>query len=225
MNIQEKIIIGGNMAPRFSEILTKQALDFLAGLHDFFEPRRQEILQARKEMQSRFDVGERPDFALESADIRNGDWRIDPIPADLQDRRVEITGPVDRKMIVNALNSGASCYMADFEDSSTPSWRNMMEGQINLHDAVQRQIDFTDPRSGKKYALQDAPLAVLIIRPRGWHMVEKHVMIHGAPVSASLFDFALYLFHNHHALREAGSGHIIICPRLKPPPKRFYGKM
>ncbi len=178
-----------------AQILSKDALDFLARLTAEFEPRRRELLAKRTARQREIDAGKFPDFLPETESIRKADWTVAPIPADLQDRRVEITGPVDRKMVINALNSGANVFMADFEDSNSPTWHNNIDGQINMRDAVRRTIEYTSPE-GKKYKLNDKT-AVLLVRPRGWHLVEKHVTQDGQPVSGSLFDFGLYFFHNH----------------------------
>src|SRR5438445_9713980 len=182
------------IATGYEEILTADALAFIAKLHRRFEPRSRECLQRRQDRQEAFDRGESLDFLTETKHIREGDWSCAPIPRDLQDRRVEITGPTDRKMVINALNSRATVFMADFEDANAPTWQNMVEGQINLRDAIRRTITFTNPQ-GKAYKLGDK-LAVLFVRPRGWHLVEKHVLVDGEPVSGSLFDFALYFFHN-----------------------------
>jgi malate synthase len=198
------IAVRGQMAPGFSEILTPQALAFVATLARKFEPRRRELLAARSRRQSDFDGGTLPDFLPETAHIRQGNWTIGGVPHDLQDRRVEITGPTTRKMVIGALNSGANVFMADFEDSNAPTWANMIEGQINLRDAVRRTITFQSPE-GKSYRLNDTT-ATLLVRPRGWHLVERHLEVDGAPVSASMFDFALYFFHNAKALLSAGSG-------------------
>src|SRR5579884_1310497 len=179
-------IVGG-MTPEYASILTDQAVDFLGSLARRFEPRRQELLALRRTRQASIDAGTMPDFLLETERIRRADWKVAPIPRDLMDRRVEITGPVDRKMIINALNSGASVFMADFEDSNAPTWQNCVEGQLNLRDAIRRTIDFDSPE-GKHYKLNDA-VAVLMVRPRGWHLVEKHMYVDDVPVSASLFDF------------------------------------
>jgi malate synthase len=159
-----------------------------------FETRRRELMARRDRVQADIDAGRLPDFLPETKSIRDGDWKVAPVPADLSDRRVEITGPVDRKMVINALNSGAKTYMADFEDSHSPTWANTIDGQINLRDAVNRTIEFTSPE-GKTYRLNDQT-ATLIVRPRGWHLVEKHVKVDGQPVSGSLFDFGLFFFHN-----------------------------
>jgi malate synthase len=193
----EGLVIQGPMKPGFEEILTPDALALLADVHRRFDDERLSLLQERLKRQARLDSGEEVlDFPAETQAIRKGDWTVPAAPADLQDRRVEITGPVDRKMVINALNSGAKCFMADFEDASTPSWENMVEGQINLRDANARTIGFTDEKSGKSYALKEDP-AVLIARARGLHLDEAHVTVDGAPVSGGFFDFVLYLFHNH----------------------------
>jgi malate synthase len=205
----------GRMAARYDEILTPRALRFLAALHRRFDGRRRALLDARAARQRRFDAGEVPDFLSETRQIRADDgWQVAPIPADLQDRRVEITGPVDRKMIINALNSGATHYMADFEDANSPTWDNNLEGQINLKDLWQGKIDFTDPDSGKQYSVGSNP-AVLIVRPRGWHLPEAHLTIDGAPISGSLFDFGLYIFHNARALLGQGTGPYFYLPKLE----------
>ena len=195
------------------EILTPEALAFVAKLARTFEPRRRELLAARARRQAEFDAGRLPGFLPETAAIRNGAWTIGPVPHDLQDRRVEITGPADRKMVINALNSGANVFMADFEDSNSPTWHNMIEGQINLRDAVRRTITFQSPH-GKSYELNEKT-ATLLVRPRGWHLVEKHMTVDGKPVSGSLFDFALYFFHNAHALLAANSGPYFYLPKME----------
>jgi malate synthase len=201
------------VTPTYAEILAPDALGFLALLAHTFEGRRQELLRRRDARQAELDAGKRYDFLPETADVRAGDWVIAPIPADLRDRRVEITGPVDRKMIINALNSGASVFMADFEDSNAPTWDNNLEGQINLCDAVRRSITFASPE-GKVYQLNDRT-ATLVVRPRGWHLPEKHALVDGQPISASLFDFGLYLFHNAHALLERGTGPYFYLPKME----------
>jgi malate synthase len=195
-------------------VLTRDALQFLADLHRRFNARRLELLGAQKERQKRLDAGERPDFLAETKHIRESEWTVAPIPKDLLDRRVEITGPVDRKMIINALNSGAKVFMADFEDSNTPTWSNQIEGQVNLRDAVRRIITFADPASGKKYALNERT-AVLLVRPRGWHLDERHVLVDGQPMSGSLFDFGLYFFHNAKALLDSGTGPYFYLPKME----------
>lgn len=203
----------GEMAAGFSEILTPEALDFVAKLHRTFNARREECLQRRQEHQAALDRGVDLHFLAETKHVRDGDWTCAPIPKDLLDRRVEITGPTDRKMVINALNSGAKMFMADFEDANAPTWRNMIEGQINLRDAIQRTIDFTS-REGKQYKLRDET-AVLFVRPRGWHLHEKHVFVDGAPISGSLFDFGLYFFHNAKELIARGSGPYFYLPKME----------
>ena len=196
--------VRGTITPQYADILTPQALAFVADLSRQFEPRRRELMAARAQRQAEFNAGKLPDFLLETAHIRNGNWTVAQCPADLQDRRVEITGPTDRKMVINALNSGANVFMADFEDSNTPTWDNLLQGQINLRDAVNGTIHFTGPE-GKNYRLADKT-ATLLVRPRGWHLPEKHVWIDGEPVAGSIFDFALYFFHNaeHRIARHTG---------------------
>jgi malate synthase len=199
-------------APRGDEILTEEALAFVAGLQRRFGARRAELLQARVERQQRLDAGELPDFLPETREIRESDWTIDPVPADLQDRRVEITGPTDRKMVINALNSGAKMFMADFEDANSPTWANMVEGQANLIDAIERTIELDTGE--KTYSLGDE-VATLLVRPRGWHLPERHLLVDGEPVSASLFDFGLYLFHNGRRLLDRGTGPYFYLPKLE----------
>jgi malate synthase len=201
------------MESGFHEILTPEALRFLAELHHRFDGRRRELLEARRARQAAIDSGHTPDFLPETASVREGDWTVAPIPADLQDRRVEITGPVERKMVINALNSGANVFMADFEDSNSPTWSNNVQGQINLRDAVNGTISYASPE-GKQYAL-GAKTAVLLVRPRGWHLVEKHVSANGQPVSGSLFDFGLYFFHNAKALLAKGTGPYFYLPKMQ----------
>ena len=208
------VTITGAIAPRYADILTPEALAFVADLHRSFNARRLERLAARATRQTRFDAGDIPDFLPETAAVRAGDWTIAPLPQDLLDRRVEITGPVDRKMIVNALNSGAKVFMADFEDASAPLWSNMLEGQINLKDRWNGVIDFTDPASGKDYKIGATP-AVLIIRPRGWHLPEAHMRVDGEEVSGSLFDFGLYAFHNAKTALAQGSGPYFYVPKIE----------
>jgi malate synthase len=205
--------ISGRTDGQYREILTPEAVAFVAKLGREFNGRRRELLHRRAERQSRLDMGERPDFLPETRHIREADWTIAPIPVDLQDRRVEITGPTDRKMIINALNSGASVFMADFEDANAPTWSNMVLGQLNLRDAIRRQIDYTSPE-GKRYALKDK-VAVLMARPRGWHLVEKHVTIDGEHVPGGLFDFGLYYFHNARELLERGTGPYFYLPKME----------
>ncbi len=204
----------GTFAPGYDAILSAEALGFIVALQRKFNPERLRLLAARKERQARLDAGERPQFPTDTAEIRNGDWTVAPLPKDILDRRTEITGPVDRKMIINALNSGASVFMADFEDSTTPSWHNLIEGQINLRDAIRRTIDYTDPATGKAYKLNDK-IATLFVRPRGWHLPESHLIVDGEPMSGSLFDFGLYVFHNAKALMERGTAPYFYLPKME----------
>jgi malate synthase len=198
---------------RSGEVLTPQALDFVADLARAFEPTRASILAARATRQAELSRGGELRFLPGTKAIREAEWRVAPVPADLQVRKVEITGPTDRKMVINALNSGASTYMADFEDANTPTWENMVSGQANLIDAVRRKIDFVSPE-GKRYTLGET-LATLIVRPRGWHLVEKHLLVDGAPVAGAFMDFGLYAFHNAGALLERGSGPYFYLPKLE----------
>ncbi|MFZ5784703.1 MAG: malate synthase A [Pseudomonadota bacterium] len=214
MDLPEGVSVQGAIRPGFEKVLTKEAMAFVADLQRRFNPRREELLQARVERQKRLDDGEKPDFLAETASIRQDDWTVAPLPHDILDRRVEITGPVDRKMIINALNCGANVFMADFEDASTPTWTNMVEGQLNLADAVRRTIDFEDPASGKSYRLNEKT-AVLFVRPRGWHLPEAHVLVDGQPMSGSLFDFGLYFFHNAKELLARGSGPYFYLPKME----------
>jgi malate synthase len=203
----------GPESGEFAEILTPEALRFLAKLVREFAPTRERLLRARVERQKNISAGRLPDFLPETEEIRRGDWTVAPIPADLRDRRVEITGPVDRKMVINALNSGANVFMADFEDSNSPTWFNTIQGQVNLRDAVNRTITFTNPQ-GKHYELKDE-IATLMVRPRGWHLVEKHVLLDGKPIPGSLFDFGMYFFHNAKKLLENGTGPYFYLPKLE----------
>ncbi|MCX7706484.1 MAG: malate synthase A, partial [Anaerolineae bacterium] len=209
----EGVQILGKITPEYAEILTPQAVAFVAKLAREFGPTRKALLRRRAERQAELDAGKLPDFLPETAHIRAADWKVAPIPPDLQDRRVEITGPTDRKMIINALNSGANVFMADFEDANPPTWANMVQGQINLRDAIRRTITYTSPE-GKRYALNEK-VAVLFTRPRGWHLVEKHMLVDGEPVPGSLFDFGLYFFHNARELLERGSGPYFYLPKLE----------
>jgi malate synthase len=197
-----------------AEILTPEALEFFATLQREFNPRRLELLELRKARQAAIDAGQMPDFLPETKDVREGDWKVDPVPADLQDRRVEITGPVDRKMVINALNSGAKCYMADFEDSHGPTWGATLNGQVNLRDANLGTIELFDEARGKEYRLKDET-ATLLVRPRGWHLNEKHVKVDGEEASGSIFDFALYFFHNAKPRLEKGSGSYFYLPKME----------
>ncbi len=205
--------ISGEITPEFGEILNAEALEFVAKIARRFEARRRELLARRVERQNRLDAGVLPDFLPETEAVRAGDWSVAPVPADLQDRRVEITGPVDRKMVINALNSGASVYMADFEDSNTPTWANVVQGQINLKHAIARTLGFVSPE-GKRYALGEK-VATLMVRPRGWHLVEKHAKIDGEIVGGAFFDFGLYFFHNVKALKERGTGPYFYLPKTE----------
>ena len=204
----------GPRIERSAEVLTPLALQLLASLHRRFDARRLELLEARARRQRELDAGALPDFLPQTAEVRAGDWRVAPVPADLQDRRVEITGPVDRKMIINALNAPVRCFMADFEDSCSPTWDNIVRGQVNLADAIRRTISHADPATGKIYRLAERT-ATLIVRPRGWHLTEKHVLINGEPVCGALFDFAVYLANNHEALARAGTGPYFYLPKME----------
>jgi malate synthase len=210
----EGIEIRGPIDGPFASILNPDSLRFVISLHRKFNSRREQLLLNRNDRQVRLDDGERPDFLPETEAIRKAQWRVAPIPPDLRDRRVEITGPVDRKMVINALNSGASCFMADFEDSHSPTWRGTLEGQVNLRDAVDGTIEYTHPETGKQYKL-NPHVATLLVRPRGWHLVEKHVLVDGKPISASLFDFGLFFFHNAQKLLAKGSGPYFYLPKLE----------
>jgi malate synthase len=205
--------IHATLDPRFDEVLTPEALAFVAKLHRHFEPTRRALLAARVERQARIDAGESPDFPQETKSIRDADWKIAPLPKPLVCRRVEITGPVERKMMINALNSGADSFMADFEDANSPTWFNQVQGQVNLRDAVRGTIRFTQ-RDGRVYELHERT-AVLQIRPRGWHLEEKHVTVDGARVSGALFDFALAFFHNAHEQLARGAGPYYYLPKLE----------
>ena len=211
--LPQGVEILGKVTPQYAEILTPQALAFLAGLARKFEARRRELMALRARRQTEFDAGKLPDFLPQTKNIREGDWSVAPVPHDLQDRRVEITGPTDRKMVINALNCGANVFMADFEDSNTPTWENMIEGQINLRDAINRSIAFSSPE-GKRYALNEK-IATLLVRPRGWHLLEKHVLIDGEPVAGAIFDFALYFFHNARTLLAKNSGPYFYLPKME----------
>jgi malate synthase len=198
----------------YAEILTPEAVAFVVDLQRTFNARRKALLDARHERQKRLDTGEKPNFLAGTKAVRDAEWTVAPLPADILDRRVEITGPVDRKMIINALNSGAKVFMADFEDSNTPTWSNLIEGQINLRDAIRRTITYADPTSGKPYKLNDKT-AVLFVRARGWHLEERHVRVDDEPMSGSIFDFGLYFFHNAKELLARGSGPYFYLPKLE----------
>ncbi len=195
-------------------VLTVEARELLQDLHRRFEPQRQALLAARIERQARFDAGGLPDFRPDTRSIRESDWRVAPIPNALRDRRVEITGPVDRKMIINALNSGAEVFMADFEDSTSPTWANQIEGQVNLRDAVAGNIEFT-AENGKHYALAEDARTLLMVRPRGWHLTEKHVLVDGHRISGGIFDLALFALHNATALAARDRGPYFYLPKLQ----------
>jgi malate synthase len=211
--ISSSITIAGPMQPGHDRVLTTEAVEFVVDLHRQFNDRRLGLLQRRQERQRKIDQGVLPDFLPETQAIRESEWKIAPVPADLQDRRVEITGPVDRKMVINALNSGASAYMADFEDSHAPTWSATIDGQINLMDAVDGTITFTNS-AGKHYRLNDRT-AVLLVRPRGWHLDEKHVLVDGKPISAGIFDFGLFFYHNAQKLIDKKTGPYFYLPKLE----------
>jgi malate synthase len=208
------VVLRANHEPGYERVLTPEAVQFVAELGRRFRGRITELLAARHERQARFDRGERPDFLPETRSVREGAWTIAPVPNDLLDRRVEITGPVDRKMIINAMNSGANVFMADFEDATTPTWDNLIQGQSNLMDAVRRTIRFVAPETKKTYELVAKP-AVLFVRPRGLHLPEKHFLLDGLPIPGALFDFGLYFFHNARALVESGTGPYFYVPKLE----------
>ena len=208
------VAITADIKPECQSILTAEAIDFLADLARNFSARRDELLGARETRQAAIDSGELPDFLPETAPIRDDpSWRVDPPPPDLQDRRVEITGPTDRKMVINALNCGAKVFMADFEDANAPSWDNMLSGQINLRDAIDRSVTFTNP-DGRLYQLNEET-ATLLVRPRGWHLDERHFLVDGAPIPGGLFDFGLYFFHNARAALDRGTGPYFYLPKLE----------
>jgi len=210
--LPQGVSISGRVTPEFAQILTPEALAFVAKLHRQFEARRQDLLARRAARQKEFDAGKLPDFLPETKQVRESSWQIAPQPKDMLDRRVEITGPTDRKMVINALNCGASTFMADFEDANCPTWHNMIDGQINLRDAVRRTI--TLEQAGKSYKLNEKT-AVLLPRPRGWHLDEKHVTVDGRPVAGGIFDFALYFLHNAKELLARGSGPYFYLPKME----------
>ena len=212
-NLALGIHVLGKVNSEYAQILTAEALALVAKLHHACEPLRQELLSKRVQRQQEFDAGKLPDFLSATRAIRAAAWSVAEQPADLLDRRVEITGPVDRKMVINALNSGASVYMADFEDANCPSWDNNIQGQINLRDAIRRTISFTN-EAGKVYRLNDK-VATLLVRPRGWHLIEKHVLVDDQPVSGALFDFAVFMFHNAKELLTRGSGPYFYLPKIE----------
>ncbi|GGX50708.1 malate synthase A [Undibacterium squillarum] len=212
ISLPEGVQITADIKPGYEQILTTEALSFVAKLSRAFEERRQSLLQARIERAKRMDAGERPDFLESTRHIREGDWTIAPLPKALECRRVEITGPVERKMVINALNSGADSYMTDFEDSNTPNWDNQIQGQINMRDAVRRTISLE--QNGKHYVLNDK-VATLVVRPRGWHLDEKHVLVDGKRISGGIFDFALFLFHNAKEQLARGAGPYFYLPKME----------
>ena len=217
---EAEIDVTGPAVSGAADILTPDALAFVADLHRRFNRERVALLQAREDRQRELDAGVLPDFPVATADVRAADWSVAPAPADLDDRRVEITGPAEPKMMINALNSGARVFMADFEDALSPTWANVVGGQAALRAAVRRELTFESPE-GKSYRL-DERLATLLVRPRGWHLVERHVLVDGIPISASLFDFGLYLFHNATELLERGSGPYFYLPKLE---NRFEARL
>ncbi|MEN9783170.1 MAG: hypothetical protein RJA24_513 [Pseudomonadota bacterium] len=212
-NLPEGIVITGAMPAHYQQILTPQAVAFVAKIARKFESRRRELMSHRSSRQAEFDAGKLPDFLPETRNIRESDWTVGAIPGDLQDRRVEITGPTDRKMVINALNCGANVFMADFEDSNAPTWSNMIEGQINMRDAMRRTITFQSPE-GKQYSL-NKKIATLLVRPRGWHLMEHHMQVDGAPVSGAIFDFALYVFHNAKEAIVRNTGPYFYLPKME----------
>src|SRR5713101_5467005 len=211
--MKETVEVRGPASPGWETVLSKEALSFAARLHRQFNSTRVALLGRRAERQREWDASKPPSFLSETKAVRAGDWRVVPTPADLQNRKVEITGPVERKMMINAFNSGANVFMADFEDSLSPTWQNVVEGQINLIDAVRRTLSFT-AADGKAYRL-NPQIATLVVRPRGWHLTEKHVLVDGKPISASLFDFALYFFHNARALLDRQTGPYFYLPKME----------
>jgi malate synthase len=211
--LPQGVQITGSITPAVEEVLTSNALSLLADLQRMFNSRRKTLLAQRAERQAALDAGQTPDFLPEMAQIRNGEWRVAEAPTDLNDRRVEITGPTERKMMINALNSGARVFMADFEDALSPTWENVVQGQINCSDAIRRTIEYHNP-DGRIYQLQPQT-ATLLIRPRGWHLVEKHVLVDGEAISASLFDFGLYMFRNAQELLARNSGPYFYLPKLE----------
>src|SRR6478672_12077766 len=211
---QKRIIAEPSSVRGAGEVLTEAALDFLAELHERFDSRRRELLDRRLERQARFDASELPDFPEDTRELREAEWTVGSIPTDLQDRRVEITGPTNAKMLINALNSGAQAFMADFEDATSPVWDELVQGQVNLKQYWAGRLDYSDPDSGRQYAVGDTP-AVLMVRPRGWHLPEEHVTVNGDDVSGSLFDFAIYVWNNARPALGKGSGPYFYLPKLE----------
>lgn len=214
VNLPTGLSIHADCSREFLEVLTRPALEFVVALERRFRGARSQLLDAREGVQQHLDAGGRLDFLPGTVSLREDNWRVGAIPKDLRDRTVEITGPVDRKMIINALNSGADVFMADFEDSNSPSFANAIQGQINLKDAVHRRISYVHPKTGKTYELGDK-VATLMVRPRGWHLVDKHVHVDGEPISAGILDFGLFLFHNANQLISIGSGPYFYLPKLE----------
>ena len=213
-NLLQGVVVRGAIKRGYEDVLISDAVAFAVELERRFGVARCRLQARRAELQERLDAGWKPDFLPETKTIREADWRVAPIPRDIQDRRIEITGPTDRKMVINALNCGANVFMADFEDANTPTWDNLVEGQINLSDAVRRTITFNDPDTGRHYSLNDKT-AVLFVRPRGWHLPEKHVLVDGEPMSGALFDFALFFFHNAKELVARGSAPYFYLPKIE----------
>jgi malate synthase len=213
MGQPDGVSVTGPMKDDYAEILTEEALAFVAGLQRQFGDRRRELLERRDRVQAELDAGGTLDFLAQTRSVRDSDWKVAEAPPALRDRRVEITGPTDKKMLINALNSGAKVFMADFEDSNTPTWDNLIQGQRNLIDAIERRLEFTSPE-GAHYALGANP-AVLIVRTRGWHLPEKHLFVDGEPISGALFDFGLYFFHNAQRLLDKGAGPYFYLPKLE----------
>jgi malate synthase len=214
LTVPSGVQVGGALKPGYERILTPEALEFAAALARRFEPQRRRLLEARAERQAAWDAGGLPDFLPETKAIREGDWKVAPIPADLLDRRVEITGPTSRKMVINALNSGARVFMADFEDALSPTWANVIEGQINLMDYWLGQIDFSEEDTGKRYAVGPNP-AVLVVRPRGWHLLEEHITVDGETIAGAFADFGFYLFHNVRNILGRGTGPYFYLPKIE----------
>src|ERR1700733_5734835 len=223
-----RVEILGPYVERSDEVLTPLALQLLASLHRRFNGRRLELLAVRERRQAEFDSGVLPDFLPETAGVRAGDWNIASIPTDLADRRFQVIGPVDRKSVINALNAPLRAFTADFEDSCSPTWSNMIRGQVNLADAIRRTITFSDGTTGKIYRLSERT-ATVVMRPRGWHLPEKHVRINGETVSGALFDFALFIANNHAVLAQRGTGPYFYLPKLENhlearQPEHFLGR-
>ncbi|MHA1164998.1 MAG: malate synthase A, partial [Alphaproteobacteria bacterium] len=210
----EGLEITGVIKPGYEQVLTKDALQFVAGIARKFDATRRELLAARGTRQAEWDAGALPDFLPGTKDIREGDWKIAGVPDDLQKRWVELTGPTERKMVINALNSGADVFMTDFEDALAPTWENIVEGQIALLDYWKGELTFTDPKSGKSYEIGANP-AMLLVRPRGWHLPEDHIHLDGAPLAGSFVDFGLYFFHNAKRILDKGTGPYFYLPKLE----------